>query len=49
LSAVIPAGEVSESDIKRLERKGVKFGSSVTSMEHLQARLAATYTAKRDA
>lgn len=38
-----------KGDIIRAERKGVKLSQQITSMEHLQKRLAATYTGRSEA
>lgn len=48
LQPVLPVQDVTPSDMKRLERKGVKFGTSLTSLQHLQMRLNSTYVGRRE-
>lgn len=36
-------------DIARMERKGIKLGEQLTANEHLQRRLAATYSGRKEA
>ncbi|GAA5911896.1 hypothetical protein JCM5296_006638 [Sporobolomyces johnsonii] len=43
LKTVVPVSSISENDLARMERKGVKPGADITANEHLQARLASTY------
>ncbi|GAA6060036.1 hypothetical protein JCM10212_001033 [Sporobolomyces blumeae] len=43
LKTVVPVSTISQNDLARMERKGVKPGTEITAGEHLQARLASTY------
>ncbi|KAK4051331.1 hypothetical protein OIV83_002815 [Microbotryomycetes sp. JL201] len=43
LKTVVPTSQITEHDMQRMERKGVKAGTELTASEHLQARLASTY------
>ncbi|GAA5833785.1 hypothetical protein JCM5353_003315 [Sporobolomyces roseus] len=43
LKTVVPVSSISQNDLARMERKGVKPGTDLTANEHLFARLASTY------
>ncbi|GAA5971060.1 hypothetical protein JCM11641_004128 [Rhodosporidiobolus odoratus] len=43
LKTVVPVSSISEYDLERMQRKGVAPGADITAVEHLHARLAATY------
>ncbi|KAM0789297.1 hypothetical protein ACM66B_000137 [Microbotryomycetes sp. NB124-2] len=43
LKTVVPTSQITEHDLQRMERKGIKAGTELTASEHLQARLASTY------
>ncbi|POY75606.1 hypothetical protein BMF94_1228 [Rhodotorula taiwanensis] len=47
LRTCVDVTSISENDLARMERKGVKPGSEITADEHLQARLASTYNLSR--
>ncbi|KAK4057251.1 hypothetical protein OIO90_001748 [Microbotryomycetes sp. JL221] len=43
LKTVVPTSSITEHDLQRMERKGVKAGTELTASQHLEARLASTY------
>ncbi|GAA5934723.1 isopenicillin N synthase family dioxygenase [Sporobolomyces koalae] len=47
LKTVVPVSSISEDDLQRMERKGVRPGTELTANEHLMARLASTYKSSR--
>lgn len=43
LKTLVPVSSISDIDLERMERKGVKPGTEISAGAHLQARLDATY------